>query len=69
MEYLRENEKVRKTVFACSYGVQVEYFKQKIMGEISWHCPTKFFWRKGNILYEDIPSQQNDFCDGSSIIN
>ena len=29
MEYLRENEKVRETVFACSYGAQVEYFKQK----------------------------------------
>ena len=28
-EYLRENEKVRETVFACSYGAQVESFKQK----------------------------------------
>ena len=25
-EYLRENEKVRETVFACSYGAQIEYF-------------------------------------------
>ena len=24
-----ENEKVRKTVFVCSYGAQVESFKQK----------------------------------------
>ena len=29
-EYIRENEKVReKYVFACSYGAQVEFFKQK----------------------------------------
>ena len=27
---LHENEKVRETVFACSYGAQVESFKQKI---------------------------------------
>ena len=31
IEYLRENEKVRETVFACSYGAQVESFKQKKM--------------------------------------
>ena len=29
IEYLRENEKVHKTVFACSYGTQIEYFKQQ----------------------------------------
>ena len=28
-EYLRENEKVRETIFAYSYGAQVESFKQK----------------------------------------
>ena len=28
IKYLRENEKVRETVFACSYGAQVESFKQ-----------------------------------------
>ena len=28
-EYLRENKKVRETVVACSYGAQVESFKQK----------------------------------------
>ena len=28
-EYLRENENVRETVFACSYRAQVESFKQK----------------------------------------
>ena len=28
-EYLRENEKVCKTVFDCSYGAQVESFKEK----------------------------------------
>ena len=28
-EHLRENKKLRETVFACSYGAQVEYFKQK----------------------------------------
>ena len=27
MEYLREYKKVRETVFFCSYGAQVEYFK------------------------------------------
>ena len=25
-EYLRENEIFRETVFACSYGAQVEFF-------------------------------------------
>ena len=29
LAYLRENEKVRDTVVACSYGAQVESFKQK----------------------------------------
>ena len=28
-KYLRENEKVRETFFVCSYGAQVESFKQK----------------------------------------
>ena len=28
-EYLRENEKFRETVFACSYEAQVEFFDQK----------------------------------------
>ena len=38
IKYLRENEKVRKTVFACLYGAQVKSVKQK---KISWHCPFK----------------------------
>ena len=29
IEYLRENENVCKTVFACSYGAKVESFKPK----------------------------------------
>ena len=29
IEYLCENEKVRETVFVCSYGAQIESFKQK----------------------------------------
>ena len=29
IEYLRENGKVRETVFACSYRAQFESFKQK----------------------------------------
>ena len=28
-KHLRKNEKVCKNVFACSYGAQVEPFKQK----------------------------------------
>ena len=28
-EYLRENEKVSETVFACSYGAQVESLKKE----------------------------------------
>ena len=28
INYLRKNEKVRETVFACSYGAQVQSFKQ-----------------------------------------
>ena len=30
IEYLCENEKDRNTIFACSYGAQVESFKQKL---------------------------------------
>ena len=34
IEYLRENEKVRETVFVCSYGVHVESFQlKKVMVE------------------------------------
>ena len=29
IEYIRENKKVRETVFACSYGAQVGSFKQE----------------------------------------
>ena len=29
-EYLCENKQFRKTVFACSYGVQIEFFDKKI---------------------------------------
>ena len=29
-EYLREDQKVHETVFTCSYGAQVEYFKQMV---------------------------------------
>ena len=29
IEYLGENENFRETVFACSYGAQVESFKPK----------------------------------------
>ena len=35
-----------ETVFACSYGAQVEYLGKKC-SKISWHCPFKvwtFFW-------------------------
>ena len=32
-------EYVCGTVFACSYGVQVESFKQKKLSKISCHCP------------------------------
>ena len=31
IEYLGENENFRETVFACSYGAQVESFKPKKM--------------------------------------
>ena len=30
-EYLRENEKFRETVFACSYGAHVEFFLSRKM--------------------------------------
>ena len=33
IEYLHEREKVRETVFACSYWVHVEFFKQKQYGQ------------------------------------
>ena len=33
IEYLHEREKVRETVFACSYWVHVESFKQKQYGQ------------------------------------
>ena len=35
IEYLRENEKVCETVFACSYGTQVESVKEKKCSKIS----------------------------------
>ena len=35
---LSENEQFRETVFDCSYEAQVEYFKQKKLSKISWHC-------------------------------
>ena len=38
IEYLRENDKFCETVFVCSYGAQVEFFKAKKWSEISWHC-------------------------------
>ena len=34
-EYLRENEKFRETVFACSYGAQVKFVKPKKASKIS----------------------------------
>ena len=34
-EYLCKKEKVRKTVFACSYWAQVESFNQKQIGQKS----------------------------------
>ena len=40
LEYLRKNEKVRETLFACSYGDKVERLQQQEkMSQISWHCP------------------------------
>ena len=42
IEYLRENENFRDTVFVCSYGAQVESFKPKKWSKISWHCPFKY---------------------------
>ena len=33
IEYLRKNERFCETVFACSYGAQVESFKPKKMVE------------------------------------
>ena len=31
--------------FACSYGAQVEYFKQqKMVKKISWHCPFNLYF-------------------------
>ena len=41
IEYLRENEICRKTVFACSYEPLDESFKQQKWSKISWHCPCK----------------------------
>ena len=35
IEYLLENKKVRELVFACSYGAQVECFKQNKNGRKS----------------------------------
>ena len=35
----QKKKNVCGTVFACSYGVQVESFKQKKLSKISCHCP------------------------------
>ena len=42
-KYLREDEKFRETVFACSYGAQVESFKPRKWSKILWHCPCMWF--------------------------
>ena len=39
-KYLCENETFRVTVFVCSYGAQVESYKQKSQ-KILWHCHFK----------------------------
>ena len=39
-EYLRELEKIRQAVFTYSYGVQVDFFEQRV--EISWHFNISF---------------------------
>ena len=45
IEYLCENETVRETVYACSYGAQVESVQQtKIWSKISWYCPFNEFY-------------------------
>ena len=31
---------LHETVFVCSYGPQVESFKQKTFSKILWHCPS-----------------------------
>ena len=36
MEYLCKNE----TIFHCSYGAKVEYFKQNKWLKTLWHCPS-----------------------------
>ena len=51
VEYLRENKKVRKIVFACSYMVQVENFKQpKNWSNSRDTVPLTFGWKSSNIL-------------------
>ena len=42
MENLRDNENVLEIIFVCSYWDQAEYFKQKKLFKISWHCPRWF---------------------------
>ena len=34
-------QKRLQAIFACSYGAQVESFRQKKLSKISWHCPFK----------------------------
>ena len=52
IEYLFENEKVRETVFACSYVAQVESWNKKKLSKISWHC---FFKVKQLVITSLLP--------------
>ena len=53
IEYLHENKEVRKTVFACSFGAQINSFKQKYCRKSRDSVPLSLFmkfelWSKKN---------------------
>ena len=54
-EYLHKNEKIRETVFACSYEAQVKFFDPKKVSKIFWHYPFK--------AYSDNKKKKNEKRD------
>ena len=59
-KYLREDEKFRETVLACSYGAQVESFKPRKWSKILWHCPCMWFI---TVAWSDL-----QFCPSKSLL-
>ena len=69
IEYLRENEKVCETVFACLFVAQIESFKKtKKMLKISWHCPFKWCCKKIDFVKKFVQKIELPIMSNSKFI-